>query len=622
MSDEQFKNFIDHKDVILSIADTDEYEDCEVIPTPKMSPKTPHLTKKQASQSSSQGKLLLVALLENYCMLYDQSKEQNQKLFLILCQHLCRMGMIDSTDFLEEFSTVRSSYKRAFKELVVLAMETAKDDIPFITDIDHSSYMVRTVSNTSRGDLGRVSSRMHKTPLPKNEPRDFTDLIENTHPRFQEEFEILELLGRGAFGKVLKTRNLLDSCHYAIKIIKTPSGDEHLIKTLREVKLMADITHINIVRYYSSWLEYMGQLEFKGDEDSSSYFESDSESEFESESEDLDVGKIQSNASSLVLSNNSPSLRSKDLVLFIQMELCDSTLHLWLETLNEFHTDGYRRIEQKILHCFSDLLHGVDFIHKRGYIHRDLKPKNIYWKPEVQNGSHINLGDRNGSWKLGDFGLATFTESHSEQNINQQHTEPQQHSLGIGTFTYASPEQLDNDCDHTYSEKTDIYSLGIILFELLVPMHTAMERADILSKLRHGNLPDEFLTSRPQEAALILWMMSPLPQNRPTVSDIFDLDWFDNSEGVRDQDKDTIKGLKKKVDDLSLELEVVKMENLALKNRLQEKEVESCSSLEQIQVDNEELEKLRAEVAALRGRSGSLDAVYIKPKKNKKKKSK
>jgi hypothetical protein len=124
MHQQPIQKFIEHKARIMSVNDSNEFEGAQLIQTPPLSLQDERPAER--IKKSGQGKLLLVALLENYCMLYDQSKEQNQKLFLILCQHLCRMGIIDSTDFLEEFSSVRASYKRAFKELVVLAMSTVK----------------------------------------------------------------------------------------------------------------------------------------------------------------------------------------------------------------------------------------------------------------------------------------------------------------------------------------------------------------------------------------------------------------------------------------------------------------------------------------------------------------
>ncbi|KAJ3315863.1 Eukaryotic translation initiation factor 2-alpha kinase [Boothiomyces sp. JEL0838] len=546
-----FNKFLQHKDQLIQVQDDNGFEGKELVITPPLIDSIPEVkTVKEQIRKKEQGKLLLVALLENYCMLYDQTKEQNQKLFLVLCQHLCRMGIIDSTDFLEEFSSVRSSYKRAFKELVVKAMDTVKrmDNRRLIGDSNTADSMddvevIHTVSQSPH--LGRHPF-LH---MPVPSATDFTEHLEHGMLRFEEDFEVLNTLGKGAFGKVLHTKNKLDGCHYAVKIIKTPSsGGADLLKTLREVKLLAGITHSNIVGYFSSWLQYM-DVEFCSDSEYEDSYDTMSKSNFQSEMDSYNSSNVEFKNDSMNSKANSKSSRTsksskpsdpsvvsaslhsyheegaiKDLGLFIQMELCEFTLHDWLESLNTTPLcEPYRRLEEKILHCFVDLLKGVQFIHKKNCIHRDLKPKNIYWKPEpeYENGSITNLGGRNGKWKIGDFGLATI--SHSQEKLNMQ----QLHSLGVGTITYASPEQLRPGNDHeSYSFETDIYSLGIILFELLVPFGTGMERIEKLTHLRNSVISDDFLASRPKEAALILWMMSPDPKLRPSISDIFKLEWF------------------------------------------------------------------------------------------------
>ena len=61
----------------------------------------------------------------------------------------------------------------------------------------------------------------------------------------------------------------------------------------------------------------------------------------------------------------------------------------------------------------------------------------------------------------------------------------EEHTRGVGTSLYAAPELSKNG---KYDSKVDIYSLGIVLFELLVPFNTRSERATVLQSLHKSRL--------------------------------------------------------------------------------------------------------------------------------------
>jgi translation initiation factor 2-alpha kinase 1 len=58
--------------------------------------------------------------------LYDKSPHQNRALFLAICSKLSDMGIIDSEDFVDELSSIRGTYKLAFKQLVIEALRSFK----------------------------------------------------------------------------------------------------------------------------------------------------------------------------------------------------------------------------------------------------------------------------------------------------------------------------------------------------------------------------------------------------------------------------------------------------------------------------------------------------------------
>ena len=75
-----------------------------------------------------------------------------------------------------------------------------------------------------------------------------------------------------------------------------------------------------------------------------------------------------------------------------------------------------------------------------------------------------------------------------------------------------SPEQVEKK---PYNHKVDIYSLGLILFELLVPFKTQMERIDTMTKLKKLEFPKEFIDQ--PECELVKSMLEHDPGKRPEV---------------------------------------------------------------------------------------------------------
>src|SRR5207302_8589898 len=117
------------------------------------------------------------------------------------------------------------------------------------------------------------------------------------------------------------------------------------------------------------------------------------------------------------------------------------------------------------IHLFRAVCEAVQYAHSQAVIHRDLKPSNI-------------LAKQDGSIRLLDFGIAKQLES-LDTPVNQTMT-----GLRLMTPAYAAPEQIRGD---RVGIHTDVYSLGVILFELLT-----------------GQLPFDLSNLTPAEAATIV----------------------------------------------------------------------------------------------------------------------
>ena len=82
--------------------------------------------------------------------------------------------------------------------------------------------------------------------------------------RLETEFEELEVLGSGGFGDVIKVRNHLDGRLYALKKIRIRSDSKMMTRITREVELLSQMNHENVVRFVSclyvhAWLIFLVQ---------------------------------------------------------------------------------------------------------------------------------------------------------------------------------------------------------------------------------------------------------------------------------------------------------------------------------------------------------------------------
>ena len=107
--------------------------------------------------------------------------------------------------------------------------------------------------------------------------------------------------------------------------------------------------------------------------------------------------------------------------------------------------------------------------------------------------------------KIGDFGLATLSKSKNLVNlhINKDFLMSKGGdilSCGVGTMYYCSPEQ---EKGISYDEKTDIFSLGIVIFELFFSFGSLMHRDIVLREIREKHsFPQDFIKSAPENVQI------------------------------------------------------------------------------------------------------------------------
>ncbi|MEQ2164727.1 hypothetical protein GOODEAATRI_009760 [Goodea atripinnis] len=232
---------------------------------------------------------------------------------------------------------------------------------------------------------------------------------------------------------------------------------------------------------------------------------------------DTDSGASAASPKTLIekkTSSSSHTRQQESVYLYIQMQLCRK------ENLKDWMAQRCLPDQRELNQCldiFLQIAEAVDFLHSKGLMHRDLKPSNIFFTMDDVV-------------KVGDFGLVTAMDQEDDEDEPSVLTPAPlltRHTGQVGTKLYMSPEQLSGN---SYSHKVDIYSLGLILFELLYPFRTQMERVRTLTDVRALRFPDIFSKNNAEELSMVRSMLSLSPSERPEAADITAMSLFQELE--------------------------------------------------------------------------------------------
>eukprot|EP00795_Rhopilema_esculentum_P000953 gene953-10719_t len=177
--------------------------------------------------------------------------------------------------------------------------------------------------------------------------------------------------------------------------------------------------------------------------------------------------------------------------LYIVMDYCEGG-DLYQKIVSQ---RGVNFGENQVLDYFVQICLALKHIHDRKVLHRDLKSQNIFLT-------------RHGIVKLGDFGIARVLKSTVELA-----------RTCIGTPYYLSPEICEN---RPYNNKSDIWSLGCVLYELCTLKHAfeAGNMKNLVLKIIRGNYPPIPNRYTPALRSLVAHCFKRSPMERPSVNRI------------------------------------------------------------------------------------------------------
>jgi serine/threonine protein kinase len=222
-------------------------------------------------------------------------------------------------------------------------------------------------------------------------------------------YEIIALIGSGGMGNVYKARHSIMKQEYALKTLSSEQVNETAWRRFQnEAQAIARMNHANVVGIYNLGL-HDGRLPF-----------------------------------------------------YVMDLLKGQTL------LDLLRQQGSLSVKQALL-IFGEVAAGIGYAHKKGIVHRDIKPGNI-----VIMDAH---GDGNSQIKIVDFGIAKLSGIKDQRN--QELT-----SIGeiCGSPFYMSPEQCNGGRVDT---RSDIYSFGCTLFEALTGQVPFRGRSAVETMLMH-----------------------------------------------------------------------------------------------------------------------------------------
>ena len=258
------------------------------------------------------------------------------------------------------------------------------------------------------------------------------------------DFEVEELLGAGGMGMVYKARQISLNRVVALKVLPPQLNSPHAARRFKaEMEAAARLRHPNVVSVHTTGRD-QGMLYF---------------------AMDLVEGQTLGQVIRGLQANPVPEIASCPRALSATEKTIKRTATAPAATETVVQRELKSNYFDWVAATLASVADGLEYAHSLNLIHRDIKPTNLLLSSEGQ--VHIS-----------DFGLARDV---SEPGITQT-------GEVLGTPYYMSPEQISASA--TIDSRTDVYSLGATLFELLTlqPPFPGKQRDQVLSRITSEDL--------------------------------------------------------------------------------------------------------------------------------------
>ena len=328
-------------------------------------------------------------------------------------------------DFSEGSENAMSNYSISDNENMEINENSSEDliEIKNISDFSYGSSSSLTKIKPKKKFYKNFFSEKNKTFI--NKKQNLEDSLESRFYKFEEEYTIIKTLCRGEQGTVYLCLRLKDKKKFAVKKTKffTREFDyENMQSFVKDIEAYKQIGNEFVLKYVDFWLEDKNISEKK---------------------------------------NYKMSMSHKE--LYIVTEYYEKG------NLKEYLLKLKEKYKSKLTYAFFwdvifQMIVPINYLHKLGYIHSDIKPSNYL----IMDNNQLILND--------------FCLSMKEKDIKANELE--------GDSVYISPELFYKNIG-IISHKTDVYSLGLSILEILIE-EDLPKNGPIWQEMRNREIPNYF----------------------------------------------------------------------------------------------------------------------------------